>query len=343
MLRGDFLKISEVCDKTGLTRRTIRFYEEKGLISPKSEDKNGKSFREYGDDDVKRLKAVADLRRLEFSIEEINEMIDSPENIGRLVKERKAAIAKELSLKKEIYSVLSQLEENAPPDIFTLSSRAGRSLNKLPVKDIEPDFSKFETLTLDEKQKAVKRFHDSMQKKALRHKRIKLAVFGFILPIIIVFIKFIGFSFIPKSIDVTASGSYDGENAPDNEVITVKGKLYEPILFEPFFVGDVTFSQKDEYNIHTDAYIYPSFFSEKGTEGFFYELNEDKNTAHPTNIQGKSMNLYISSAEDKKNNSRVIDLIIKNGDEITVAFLTAYSYNYDGELYRREELTFRPT
>ena len=30
------MKIQEVCEKTGLTKRTISFYEEKGLISQKS-------------------------------------------------------------------------------------------------------------------------------------------------------------------------------------------------------------------------------------------------------------------------------------------------------------------
>ena len=90
------MKISDVCQKTGLTRRAVRFYEEKGLIRPKSEDRNGRNFREYDDEDARRLSAVADLRKLEFSVDEISVMIDAPERIGGLVKERRLALAEEI-------------------------------------------------------------------------------------------------------------------------------------------------------------------------------------------------------------------------------------------------------
>ena len=329
------MKIQEVCEKTGLTKRTIRFYEEKGLIAPKTEDKNGKAFREYDDNDVKRLNAIADLRKLEFSVDEINEMIDTPASIGRLVKDRKAALAKELSSKKEILSVLEQLDEDTSPDIFILTQRAGRSLNKLPVRDIEPDFSKFETLTGDEKQRAVKRFYDTQHKTSLKHRRIKLIVQGLILPLLLMFAVAFAGSFIPQSIDITTNGSYNGEYGPINEAITVKGKIFTPLLLEPFFVGDVTFSKNDSYNTHCEAYIYPDFFDTYTSDGFFYNINKNKTTGHIMYMGDNSMSVYISS--ELKSITIYLD---KDKKEIRDAYIATYKLDWDGVLYEAEEFNF---
>lgn len=47
------MKIKEVCERTGLTRRAVRFYEEKGLISPEIREEN--EYRDYTETDVCRL------------------------------------------------------------------------------------------------------------------------------------------------------------------------------------------------------------------------------------------------------------------------------------------------
>ena len=39
------MKLKEVCEATGLTRKTIRLYEEKGLLVPQKEARNGREYR----------------------------------------------------------------------------------------------------------------------------------------------------------------------------------------------------------------------------------------------------------------------------------------------------------
>ena len=56
------MKIKEVCERTGLTRRAVRFYEEKGLVSPDIDA--GNEYRDYSEADVRRLRLVARLREL---------------------------------------------------------------------------------------------------------------------------------------------------------------------------------------------------------------------------------------------------------------------------------------
>ena len=53
------MKIKQAAEKSGLTPRNIRFYEESGLIGVGREE-NG--YREYNDQDIIRLKQIRVLR-----------------------------------------------------------------------------------------------------------------------------------------------------------------------------------------------------------------------------------------------------------------------------------------
>ena len=65
------MKIKEVAKATGLTEKTIRYYEHRGLVIPESKELNGRSFREYSPEDVAALRAVSTLRKARFPVEEI--------------------------------------------------------------------------------------------------------------------------------------------------------------------------------------------------------------------------------------------------------------------------------
>lgn len=61
------MKIKHVEELVGITRKNIRFYEEQGLLSPERAE-NG--YREYGQEDIRRLQQVKLLRKLGVSIED---------------------------------------------------------------------------------------------------------------------------------------------------------------------------------------------------------------------------------------------------------------------------------
>lgn len=61
------MTISEAAERTGLPVKTIRYYEEIGLLRP-SRKANG--YRDYGDDDLSRLRFVARARTAGCSINE---------------------------------------------------------------------------------------------------------------------------------------------------------------------------------------------------------------------------------------------------------------------------------
>src|SRR5438552_15178084 len=73
-----YLQIGEVAERTAVTQRTLRFYEEKGLLRPPSRLEGG--FRLYSEDDVRRVEQIKRLQTLlGFTLADIKEMVDAEE------------------------------------------------------------------------------------------------------------------------------------------------------------------------------------------------------------------------------------------------------------------------
>lgn len=76
-----FMQIGDVAERTGLTQRTLRFYEEKGLLAPPTRLEGG--FRLYSDDDVQRIEHIVQLKQLlGFSLADIKLMLDAEETLA---------------------------------------------------------------------------------------------------------------------------------------------------------------------------------------------------------------------------------------------------------------------
>lgn len=76
------MQINEICKQTGLTKKAIEYYQGKGLISPITKD-NG--YREFTDDDLERLRMIALLRKLDFTIDEIKQVLESKDKKSALM------------------------------------------------------------------------------------------------------------------------------------------------------------------------------------------------------------------------------------------------------------------
>jgi DNA-binding transcriptional MerR regulator len=72
-------QIGEVAERTGLSLRTIRYYEEMGLISPSTRSQGG--FRLYTDGDVARLELIKQMKPLDFSLEEMRDLLETMDRI----------------------------------------------------------------------------------------------------------------------------------------------------------------------------------------------------------------------------------------------------------------------
>jgi len=86
------MRIRDVEQRTGLSRKTIRFYEAKGLLSV---DRSDNSYREYDDSVVEQLKLIAVLRKAGISLADIqlwkDNVISSDEMLHKRLSELKNA------------------------------------------------------------------------------------------------------------------------------------------------------------------------------------------------------------------------------------------------------------
>ena len=72
MNEGDFKGIQQVSEELGVTHRTLRFYEDKGLIAPQRIG----TTRVYSKREMGRMRLILRGKRLGFSIREIGEFLD---------------------------------------------------------------------------------------------------------------------------------------------------------------------------------------------------------------------------------------------------------------------------
>jgi len=66
------MKINEVEQSIGITKKNIRFYEQQGLLNPSRNLANG--YRDYSEDDLETLRRIKLLRKLDIPLEEIRRL-----------------------------------------------------------------------------------------------------------------------------------------------------------------------------------------------------------------------------------------------------------------------------
>ncbi len=161
------MKMKEVLTRTGLTERTVRFYEEQGLIEPGTTRINGRDYRDYSEKDVAELLTVRDLRKLFFTLEEIRDMKKEPGRIPEIVTAYKAKLEADAYARVSVVEAVGRLDINS----LTQMSELARRLNsvaeglQLPKRDVDPDFSRFDGITKETREKEFKLYQEKEEKR----------------------------------------------------------------------------------------------------------------------------------------------------------------------------------
>jgi len=75
--------IDQVSARTGLTKRTLRYYEEVGLLPPTGRTEG--NYRRYNEEDIQRLERIKKLRDLlGFSLADIRELLNAEDERGQI-------------------------------------------------------------------------------------------------------------------------------------------------------------------------------------------------------------------------------------------------------------------
>ncbi len=78
-----YYTIEQVATRTSLTKRTLRYYEEVGLLPP-AERTEG-NYRRYTEEDVQRIERIKELRDLlGFSLNDIRQLLQAEEERGQI-------------------------------------------------------------------------------------------------------------------------------------------------------------------------------------------------------------------------------------------------------------------
>lgn len=106
-----FMKISEVCTKTELTEKTVRFYIEKGLLKKEAQIINGRNCRDYSEEDVSILKDISVLRHSGFSIQDILKMQTTEDELHLMLSQQIIMLESETERCQQIKEALKTVPD----------------------------------------------------------------------------------------------------------------------------------------------------------------------------------------------------------------------------------------
>ncbi|WP_314138582.1 MerR family transcriptional regulator [uncultured Plantibacter sp.] len=113
------MHIGELAERTGLSLRTLRHYDDVGLVSASARTEGG--FRLYTQDDYDRLILIRRMKPLGFSLEEMAELLrvidamdTAPDDVTRAIldgfitdaAERRTKLQQQLAMADEFVSLL---------------------------------------------------------------------------------------------------------------------------------------------------------------------------------------------------------------------------------------------
>lgn len=81
------MNIGRAAERSGLPTKTIRYYEDIGLLKPA---RRANGFRDYAEKDVHDLRFISRARRLGFSVEECRHLLELYRDTGRASAEVRA-------------------------------------------------------------------------------------------------------------------------------------------------------------------------------------------------------------------------------------------------------------
>lgn len=120
-----FLKVGDLAKLTGLTVRTLRFYDQIGLFSPSGQTESG--HRQYDELDLLRLQQILALKELGLSLEEVkNALADEQFQPLEIVQFQMARMKEQIMLKQKLLEQLQyvskQMKTKAPLTVEDFTS-----------------------------------------------------------------------------------------------------------------------------------------------------------------------------------------------------------------------------
>ncbi|HZC19985.1 MAG TPA: MerR family transcriptional regulator [Rubrobacteraceae bacterium] len=129
----ELVRVGEVAERLGVSPRTIKYYEELGLVRPETRSQGG--FRLYGEEDIRRLERVLRMKGIGYSLAAIRELLavrDAAQEADKVtvlrtaverLKDREREVATRIRQTREDLKRAEALREELQHDIALCKSR----------------------------------------------------------------------------------------------------------------------------------------------------------------------------------------------------------------------------
>lgn len=104
------IKVGELAKQTGISVRTLHYYDGIGLLKPSERTQTG--HRLYTPEDIVRLQQIISLRQLEFSLDEIHNCLENPNfNLSSVVTLHISHLREQIELAHKLYNRLETIAD----------------------------------------------------------------------------------------------------------------------------------------------------------------------------------------------------------------------------------------
>ena len=101
----DKLRVSDVAEKFGISKRTIKYYEEIGILKSCREEES--NYRVYDQPSLDRLEKILILRRLNFTINDVCQILDSNnKSAQKIFQDKLESISDEINALTSLQSIV---------------------------------------------------------------------------------------------------------------------------------------------------------------------------------------------------------------------------------------------
>lgn len=115
------MKMKEICARSGLTERAVRLYCERGLVHPDKHWDRGREYLVFSDHNLRELQVVSELRRAEFTLDEIALMLERPEKCGDVLAGWRGRVTEQ---NMRLGNAKQKLEEVSTHDVLSAEALA---------------------------------------------------------------------------------------------------------------------------------------------------------------------------------------------------------------------------
>ena len=137
------MKLREICEKTGISKRNIHFYIKEGLLSPEQDPANG--YYEFSENDCHQLSLIRNLRAAGFPLSQIRALLTNPSTSVYYMNLRLRELKAEHARIEKLQDAVTYIQQHLPlhpglPELSKLIENAGLPAEPSPDAQNDPAF-----------------------------------------------------------------------------------------------------------------------------------------------------------------------------------------------------------